>query len=152
MKLFKDNAGREWTVKIDGNSLRRVRDLLNVNLADFLAIDALTRRLRSDELFVIDVAWALCQPQAAERQLTCEQFTEAMGGDANQGAYTAITEDLPDFFRDPTTRKIVAESVKRKNDLMNEIHRLSRSTSGSSTTESGASSDSTPTTSPSASS
>jgi hypothetical protein len=75
-----------------------------------------------------------------------------MGGDANDGAYKAITEDLPDFFRDPTTRKIVAESVKRKNDLMSEIHRLSLSTSGSSTTESGASSDSTPTTSPSASS
>jgi hypothetical protein len=129
-----------------------VRDLIGVNLVDFLAIDALTRRLRSDELFVLDVAFALCYPQLESRNINQSEFNEAMGGDANESAYRAITEDLPDFFRDPTTRKIVALAVMKRNDQMAAIHKESLSTSGSSTTESGASSDSTPTTSPSASS
>lgn len=109
MKMFKDNAGRTWTVSVTVASIKRVRDLCGVDLLDIVqsgkSDDGLIARLATDPVLLCNVVYALCQPEAAAAGVSDEQFGEAMGGDALDGATTALLEDLVAFF--PSARRQV---------------------------------------------
>lgn len=97
MKTFLDNAGRTWTVNINVFTVRRVKDLLSVNLLE--AIEGkLLEQLSTDPILLCDVIYAICKPEADAQQVTDEEFGRAMGGDAIDRAATALLEDLIDFF------------------------------------------------------
>lgn len=145
MKTFKDSADREWTVDITTSALRRVRDGLNYNLGDTAILHQTIPKLLSDDLFVVEVAWWLVQPQAMKNRVTEESFVDSMFGDVIAPAAIAIEQELKGFFRNPGTRDLVERFSATAREQM-EAAIKSLSTSSSTSTDSPASSESTPTT------
>lgn len=118
MPAFKDTAGREWLVTISVAEVRRVRRTLSVNLADLQAGKLLEQL--SDPVTLVDVLYVLIEPQAFLRNLTDEQFGQAMGGDVLTAAATALLEALCDFFPGASRellRKILAATTQRQLEI-----------------------------------
>jgi len=108
MRSFKDNADRTWTVTLNVYAVKKVRDLLQVDLLD-LGGDAkdgngLLYRLIADPVLLVDVLYVVCQEQADEANVTDEQFGRAMAGDAIDGATKAFLEELADSTPSPRDR------------------------------------------------
>ncbi|MCC7409104.1 MAG: hypothetical protein IT442_13635 [Phycisphaeraceae bacterium] len=107
MKTFTDNASRSWTIQLTLDAVKRVKNLVGVNLLELEGGDPasggpLLTRLGTDVLLLCDVIYALIKPQADQRQgggVSDEQFAAALGGDAILAAQTAFYEELVDFFR-----------------------------------------------------
>lgn len=100
MKLFKDTEGREWQISLTIGSIKRVKDLLNINLLEPEVGDPpLLQRLGTDDELLINTIFALIKPKADERQVSDVQFAESMGGESMLKAQTAFYEELQDFFQ-----------------------------------------------------
>jgi hypothetical protein len=100
MKAFTDNASKTWSVSMTIDSVKRVRDLLSVNLVEPEAGDPpLLTRLGTDEILLCDVVYCLIKPQADQLGVTDADFGRALGGDAILAAQTALYEELADFFQ-----------------------------------------------------
>jgi hypothetical protein len=100
MKQFSDSAGRAWTISLTIHSVKRVRDLLGVNL---LEIDTgnppLLVRLGTDIILICDVIYALIKPQADTAGVSDEQFGASLGGEYIKPAQDAFYGELVDFFQ-----------------------------------------------------
>jgi len=110
MRTFKDNAGRTWSLTLNVWTVKKVRDLLGLDLLD-LGGDAATRdkpgllfRLIADPVLLVDVLYVVCRDQADGASVTDEQFGRAMGGDAIDAATKAFLEELADFTPSPRDR------------------------------------------------
>lgn len=124
MRTFKDNAGRDWTVAINVNAIKRVRDLAKVNLLDVFE-GKLIDRLAADPVLLCDVLYAVCKPQADTAGVSDEQFGEALAGDAIELATKALLEELVSFSPNPRDRaalgrviKALWNSVEKARDLL----------------------------------
>ena len=111
MRTFKDNAGRAWSVQINVDALKRVRSLLSVDLLEVLEGKLITR-LADDPVFLTDVLYAVVKPEADAQKVSDVDFGRAMGGDAFDGASTALLEELADFF--PQGRRRVVRKAMEK--------------------------------------
>ena len=114
MKTFRDTAGREWAITVDVNALKRVMkasiehmgEPLKVNLLALVEPDSdLLKKLVEYPPMVCDIAYAICQPQCAEKNVTDEDFGRAMGGDVLEKVLDLILEETVDFF--PQGRRTV---------------------------------------------
>jgi hypothetical protein len=111
MKTFTDNAGRTWTVQVNVDAIKRVRDLAKVDLLEVVE-GKLIERLIADPVLLCDVLYCLCKPEADARNLCDSDFGRAMGGDAIDHATTALLEELVDFF--PQGRRRVLSKALAK--------------------------------------
>ncbi|MCL2645442.1 MAG: hypothetical protein FWD61_00385 [Phycisphaerales bacterium] len=111
MKTFVDNAGRTWTVSINVDTVKRVRDLAQVNLLEVIE-GKLLNRLIGDPVLLCDVIYAVCKPEADAKSISDVDFGRSMAGDAIDGATTALLEDLVDFF--PQSRRQVLSKALAK--------------------------------------
>lgn len=112
MPTFADNAGRTWTVAVNVDAIRRVRNTLDVNLLDVVN-GQLLDRLVVDPILLCDVLYVLVQPQAQAQGVSDEDFGRALGGDALDHATTALLEGLASFFpsaKAAVLRKAIAKS------------------------------------------
>ncbi|MEW6198050.1 MAG: hypothetical protein AB1601_05220 [Planctomycetota bacterium] len=103
MKTFTDNAGRTWTVAINVDAIKRVRDLLSVDLLEILD-GKLIEKLYRDPVLLCDVVYAVCKPEADAKSVTDEDFGRAMAGDAIEHATKALLEELVGFSPSPRDR------------------------------------------------
>jgi hypothetical protein len=111
MKTFSDNAARTWTVQVNVDAIKRVRDLAQVNLLE--VVDGkLLERLISDPILLCDVIYALCKPEADTKSVTDVDFGRSMAGDAIDAATTALLEELVGFF--PQGRRAVLAKALSK--------------------------------------
>ena len=117
MKVFKDNAGREWTVEINVAALKRVKSLSGVDLLGVLD-GTLVERLIRDPVLLCDVVYAVCKPQADERSVTDEDFGRAMAGDAIEQATEALLEELVGFCPSPRDRANLGRVLKATREVM----------------------------------
>jgi len=117
MKVFKDNAGREWTVEINVAALKRVKSLTGVDLLGVLD-GTLIERLIRDPVLLCDVVYAICKSQADERSVTDEDFGRAMAGDAIERATEALLEELVSFCPSPRDRANLGRVLKATRDVM----------------------------------
>ena len=115
MQSFKDSEGRDWIVTVTVATVKRVRQMCDVNLLELLE-GQLLQRLAADPVLLCDVLYAVCQPQASERNLTDEQFGAAMGGEVIDKACAAFLEALTDFFPNTQQRenlKLLLTKIQR---------------------------------------
>ncbi|MCC6579869.1 MAG: hypothetical protein IT440_05460 [Phycisphaeraceae bacterium] len=127
MRLFTDNAGRQWTVVINVDTIKRVRGLVGVNLLEVIgprkkddAEGDLLSRLSSDPILLCDVLYAVCKPEADTRNVTDEDFGRAMAGDAIDQATTALLEELVGFFPQ-SKRRVLGKALTRLRDLESRV-------------------------------
>lgn len=98
MHTFKDSAGRTWPLHIDVTAIKRVRELVGVDLLKACEGEVISQ-LADDPVMLVDVVCALLRPQMDAREITDEQLAEALVGDAIDAASTALVEDLISFFQ-----------------------------------------------------
>ena len=103
MRTFSDNAGRTWTVTINVDAIKRVKGLLDVNLLEIVE-GSLIERLIRDPVLLCDVVYAVCKPEADEKNISDEDFGRAMAGDAIEHATRALLEELVGFSPSPRDR------------------------------------------------
>lgn len=85
MKTFTDNTGRTWTLSVTVGTIKRVRALCGVDLANIITMESgktpnvgLLERLASDPVLLVDVLFAVCKPEADAKGITDEEFGRAM--------------------------------------------------------------------------
>ena len=121
MKPFKDSQGRDWEITVNVGTLKRVKAIME---ADILDIGPTFERLMVDPIFLVDVLWGLCKPQAESKHgITEEDFGAAFSGDAISRARTALAMEIRDFFPSPEERSAAqAAMIKAKSlrDLLRE--------------------------------
>ena len=112
MKAFQDNQGREWSLAIDTNGVKRVRDLLGVDLMEIVSKGSdVLERLYYDPVLIVDVLFVLLKPQADAEKITDQSFGEALTGDAIDRGHAALMAELPGFFRHPRQRKNLTKAL-----------------------------------------
>jgi hypothetical protein len=97
MATWSDSAGRDWVVNVTVTTIRRVKELVDVNLLDVFD-GKLFARLLTDPVALVESFYAICQPQAEARAVTYEQFVDSMTGDGLDRAFEALTDALICFF------------------------------------------------------
>jgi hypothetical protein len=97
MRTFRDSEGREWSVAVNIAAVRRVRDLAQLDLLA-TADGRLLHELAVDPMKLADVLWAIVQPQAQQRDVSPEQFGQALAGETIDRATAALIDELVDFF------------------------------------------------------
>jgi hypothetical protein len=128
MPAFKDTEGRNWSVGITVATIKRVRDLMDVDLME--AVEGkLLDRLSTDPVLLVDVVYAVCKPEADIVGVTDVQFGTAMAGDVIEHATVALIEAIIDFFpnpRDRATMRKVYTSTQRMMEKARDVieHRL----------------------------
>ena len=115
MRTFNDNAARSWTVQVNVDAIKRVRDLAQVNLLEVVE-GKLLERLISDPILLCDVIYCLCKPEADAKSISDVEFGRAMAGDAIDGATTALLEELVDFFPQ-AKRRVLAKALAKLQKL-----------------------------------
>ncbi len=103
MRTFTDNAGRNWTLAINVDAIKRVRGLLEVDLLEIVE-GRLIERLYRDPVLLCDVVYAVCKPEADAKGVSDEDFGRSMAGDAIEHATRALLEDLVLFSPSPRDR------------------------------------------------
>jgi hypothetical protein len=99
MKTFADNAGRTWALKVDVSTIRRVRDVLELNLLELVDLKSnMLERLYQDPCLLCDILFVLVKPEAEAKGVTDEDFGRSLGGDALGDATDALLTEIVDFF------------------------------------------------------
>lgn len=99
MKSFTDRQGRSWAIEINYTSLRRVHALTGINLTRIVDPQAnVMEQLTGDPFVLFDCLVAILQPQLDEKEVTAEQFGEALDEESGDKASMALIEAIIDFF------------------------------------------------------
>jgi len=114
MKTFQDNAGRTWTVAINVDAVKRVRDLLKEDLWDE---ENVLKRWMIDPILLCDCVYCVCKPQADAEKVSDVDFARAMAGDAIAQAKAALVEELVLFSPDPRDRENLGIAVEKFNAM-----------------------------------
>jgi hypothetical protein len=119
MATFKDSKGREWTLTIThGDAKRLAQGPLKLNL--YAVQDnqgELYVKLMHDPFLFGDVLYQLLKPQADQKQLTEEDFANALDGEASDAALEAFDEALVLFSRNPAIRSAMRRMIDKKKEL-----------------------------------
>lgn len=103
MQSFRDTEGRPWDVHVTVATVARVRRLVGVDLLD-IGSEEFIKSL-NDPVSLANVLFAVCEPQALQRNISDEQFGESLAGDVLNQASRALMEAIADFFPSETQRK-----------------------------------------------
>lgn len=103
MRQFTDTEGKPWILTINVSAIRRVRDLLQVDLLDFTD-GAVIQTLMNDPIKLCDVLYVVCKPEADRENISDEEFGRRMAGDAIGNATDALLEELVNFCPSPKNR------------------------------------------------
>src|SRR4051812_25554865 len=95
MRSFKDKERRDWELVVDVGQIKRVRDLVKV---DLYRIDTESERLFGDPVLLVDTLYVLCKTQCESRKFTDEDFGRGLDGDSLHEASNAVMDAVIDFF------------------------------------------------------
>jgi len=98
MREFVDEQGRTWGLRVDVTSIRRVRELVGIDLTKCLDSKEALQGLVDDVVRLVDTLHALCKTQCEHRSIDAESFANALYGDAISRATNALMESIIDFF------------------------------------------------------
>lgn len=124
MKTFNDSKGNPWSLTLTFDSIKRVRELVQVDLLKLLDGDnPLLSQLSSDIETLINVVFALVKP-AADKQtpvVSDADFAALLGGEQIYAAREAFWAELSDFYRslqDQPTLKAIQTQTALVNGMM----------------------------------
>ncbi len=97
MKTFKDEKGRDWSVHITVDSIKRVRSKLDVDLMQLVEPE-FASKLLGDVINLVNIIYIVCKPEADERSISDEDFGRALAGESLDQAIDAFLNSLTEFF------------------------------------------------------
>ena len=111
MRQFTDTKERVWDVELNVRQMKRVRDVLGIDLVNVIqagkdgavATDTLDR-VATDPILLVDILWGLCEGQAKAAGVTDDDFGSSLAGDSISDATRAFLDELVDFF--PGARRL----------------------------------------------
>jgi hypothetical protein len=103
-----DCEGRRWSTVITVGAIKRVQQLVDVNLLEVFD-GQLLNRLADDPVLLANTLYAVCQPQAEERHIDDVAFGELLVGDAIEEAAEALVRGVASFF--PQRRRAALERL-----------------------------------------
>ena len=111
MRQFTDTKERVWEVELNVRQMKRVRDVLGIDLVNVIqagkdgavATDTLDR-VANDPILLVDILWVLCEGQAKAAGVTDDDFGSSLAGDSISDATSAVLDELVDFF--PGARRL----------------------------------------------
>jgi hypothetical protein len=106
--IWTDAENRTWSTAISVNAIRRVKELVGVNLLEVFDGEMLAR-LADDPVLLVNTLYAVCKPQADERDISDEAFGELLVGDTIELAAAALVRGIADFF--PKDRRAVLDRL-----------------------------------------
>lgn len=114
MPEFKDMDGKRWEVKLTVAGLERVAvqcdfDLLNL-LDNQLAGLA---ELYDKPIKLVQVLYAICEPQIERAGIEAEDFGELFAGPVLQDAADALVEAVALFYRNPKQGQILRDMTAK---------------------------------------
>lgn len=116
MREFVDEQGRTWGLRVDVTSIRRVRELVGIDLTKCLDSKEALQGLVDDVVRLVDTLHALCKTQCEHRSIDAESFANALYGDAISRATNALMESIIDFF--PQGRGKILRQIWNKSQEM----------------------------------
>ena len=127
MRQFTDTKERVWDVELNVRQMKRVRDVLGIDLVNVIqagkdgavATDTLDR-VANDPILLVDILWVLCEGQAKAAGVTDDDFGSSLAGDSISDATRAFLDELVDFF--PGARRLF---LKKAVDLARKYERES---------------------------
>jgi hypothetical protein len=143
MHTFRDSAGRTWPIEVHVTSVRRVRDMVGVDLLSMGTGDhSLYAKLANDPVLLCNVLYVLCRDEANRLGVSDEEFGKGLAGQAIDDATSALLEELTGFFqfrgtgpRSPGPRMRTAlEATNQVMASLEKLRHLMESVSGSSST------------------
>ena len=127
MHVFKDRDGKDWTIDVNVNTLKRVKSALDVDLMELVSDTRFVDRLTADPCLLVDILYVICQPQCLEAGISDEQFGRRMAGDAIEDATGALLGDFVDFFPG-RKREILRNALAKLKAVENRILDLAQAT------------------------
>lgn len=109
LSKFNDRNGDEWEVTLTVASLRRVTAQTKFPLLSLLdkKMEGLAK-LYDDPETLVQILFAICEPEIEARGMEPEAFGECFSGDSILEAVKALIEAVADFYPDPKQRKILS--------------------------------------------
>lgn len=99
MRVFTDSLGREWTLNLTVASMRRVKDLAGIDLAEVVEKDkTLLSDLYMKPAVISAVLLALVHTQMVATGVTKGEFEAALSGPALHAGKQALLDEITDFF------------------------------------------------------
>jgi hypothetical protein len=100
MAIFKTSDDRVWPVEITVGTIKRVKTLLSIDLANPEDGEPpLIGRLSTDVLLLCDTLYAILKPQLDLAGVDDETFGGLLGGESLADGQAALFEALADFFQ-----------------------------------------------------
>lgn len=134
MQVFKDAKDRVWEISVNVGSVKRVRDIMKIDLTKSTKSDdenseTVLMGILNDPIRLTDVVWNLISKQAEQKSISYDDFTDAIFGDVLESMAYAFAGAMADFFPNPRLRGIMhqklqqakAESVLEQNKMLSEI-------------------------------
>lgn len=100
---FKDNAQREWDVALNIDTLKRVKQRLDIDLMAKNLLEVL-QHVIGNYVVLGDVLFVVVQPQAELAKVTDVEFGRSLAGDSIDHATLALLDAIRDFTPNPRDR------------------------------------------------
>ena len=111
MRQFTDTKDRVWEVELNVRQMKRVRDILGIDLVNVIqagkdgaVATGTLDRVANDPILLVDILWVLCEGQAKAAGVTDDDFGSSLAGDSISDATRAFLDELVDFF--PGARRL----------------------------------------------
>lgn len=125
MPTFCDKEGTTWSIDFTIGAARRIKSELKIDLLKPMSEGQPGHlQLLGDLELLINSLWIVCRKQAEGQSITDQEFGERLGGDALGDATEALLEALLDFFRKSRRMHeaaIIHRTVEQMHRLMDRV-------------------------------
>lgn len=112
MPQFKDTAGNAWSITLNIDITRKIKNALGVDLLKSMDDPKVLQRLGDDIETLVNTLWLCVSEQAATRSIDEGAFCKLLDGETIDQATRALLEALIDFF--PESRRAILRKVADK--------------------------------------
>ena len=118
MQIFKDNAGRDWTISLTIGTAMAVKDRHGIDLLQpELGDPPLLTRLGTDEMLLAQVIASLLESQFEHHKVDAAEIYNSFDGDTFARAHEAFYREMIDFFR-KRGREDRAKAVEKQKAML----------------------------------
>jgi hypothetical protein len=119
---FKLRGGEQFVIEISMATVKRVRQLLGVNVLDILGTGDDLGGYITDDVKTVDVLCAICRPQLEARGMSDEDFGRGFDQEALVNATNVLMDGVADFFQQPR-KGLVKQAIAKARAIAAEMER-----------------------------